>query len=49
MPIVFVMGGPRGSGPGSVFAFLVNLRNIEVHFEYEHYFVHGWEMALHSL
>ena len=35
------MGGPRGSGPGSVFAFLVNFRNIEIHFDYEHYFQFG--------
>ena len=49
IPILFVLGGPRSSGPGSVFFCFVNFWNTEIQDDYKHYVVHGWEMALHSL
>ena len=35
----------------SVFSFPLLRRLVEIHYDllFEHYFVHGWEMALHSL
>ena len=52
-----VSWGLRSSEPGgwlwcfwSVFSFPLMRRFVEIHYDlFEHYFVHGWEMALHSL